>query len=88
MWDMASLGCSHISVAEPGRLAFLSGQIAATPGSEDVPKDLAGQAKLATASLAAALKELEASAQDIVMLRVYVVNATTRSVRAGRHPST
>lgn len=76
MWDMASLGFSHISVAEPGRLAFLSGQIAATPGSGEVPKDLAGQARLATASLAAALKELGASAQDIVMLRVYVVNAT------------
>ena len=76
MWDMASLGWSHISVAEPGRLAFLSGQIASTPGSEGVPEDLAGQAKLATASLGAALKELKASAQDIVMLRVYVVNAT------------
>lgn len=76
MWDMASLGWSHISVAEPGRLAFLSGQIASTPGREGVPEDLAGQAKLATASLAAALKELKASAQDIVMLRVYVVNAT------------
>jgi len=76
MWDMASLGFSHISVAEPGRLAFLSGQIAMTPGGGDVPKDLAGQAKIATDSLAAALKELEASAQDIVMLRVYVVNAT------------
>ena len=79
MWDMASLGFSHISVAEPGRLAFLSGQIAATPGSGEVPKDLAGQAKLATASLAAALKELGASAQDIVMLRVYVVNATSEA---------
>ena len=65
MWDMASLGFSHISVAEPGRLAFLSGQIAVTPGSEDVPKDLAGQAKLATASLAAALKDLEATAKTL-----------------------
>ena len=79
MWDMASLGWSHISVAEPGRLAFLSGQIAATPGGEDVPEDLAGQAKLTVASLAAALKELKASAQDIVMLRVYVVNATSEA---------
>jgi enamine deaminase RidA (YjgF/YER057c/UK114 family) len=79
MWDMASLGYSHISVAEPGRLAFLSGQIALTRGSEDVPEDLAGQAKLATASLAAALEELEATAQDIVMLRVYVVNATSEA---------
>ena len=79
MWDMASLGYSHISIAEPGRLAFLSGQIAVTDGSSEVPEDLAGQAKLATASLAAALKELEASAQDIVMLRVYVVNATSEA---------
>ena len=79
MWDMASLGYSHISVAEPGRLAFLSGQIAVMPGSGELPKDLAGQAKLATASLAAGLKDLEATAQDIVMLRVYVVNATSEA---------
>jgi len=79
MWDMASLGFSHISVAEPGRLAFLSGQIAATPGGGEVPNDLTGQAKLATASLAAGLKELGASAQEIVMLRVYVVNATSEA---------
>ena len=31
------------------------------------------------ASLAAALKDLEASAQDIVMMRVYVVKATTEA---------
>ena len=79
MWNMASLGWSHISVVEPGRLAFVSGQIAVTPGSTDVPEDLASQAKLATASLTAALKELEASPQDIVMLRVYVVNATSEA---------
>ncbi|WP_010186275.1 Rid family hydrolase [Sphingomonas sp. PAMC 26605] len=79
MWDMASGGFSQISVGEPGRIAFLSGQIAASPGSVAAPKDVAGQAKLATASLAAALEELEASAQDIVMMRVYVVNATTEA---------
>ena len=79
MWDMASLGWSHISVAEPGRLAFLSGQIAVAPGNGELPKDVAGQAILATASLAAALKDMEATAQDIVMLRVYVVNATSEA---------
>lgn len=77
MWDMASLGYSQISVAEPGRLAFLSGQIAAAPGSDAMPSDFASQAKLATASLSAALENLEESVQDIVMVRVYVVNATT-----------
>ncbi|WP_428675434.1 RidA family protein [Reyranella sp.] len=86
MWDMASVGYSHISVAEPGRIAFLSGQIAAAPGREDAPKDLAGQAKLAVASLAAALKELEASAQDIVMMRVYVVNATREAFQQAMTP--
>lgn len=79
MWDMGSLGYSHISVAEPGRLAFLSGQIAAAPGTTEVPDDVAGQAKIATASLAAALADLGATAQDIVMLRVYVVNATSEA---------
>jgi len=79
MWDMASLGYSHISVPEPGRLAFLSGQIAVTPGGKELPEDLAGQSKLATASLAAALTDLKATAQDIVMLRVYVVNATSEA---------
>ena len=86
MWDMASLGWSHTSIAEPGRLAFLSGQIAATPAGGDVPEDLASQAKLATASLAAALEELEASAQDVVMLRVYVVNATTEAFGQALNP--
>ena len=79
MWDMASRGYSQISVAEPGRLAFLSGQVAWRPSGEDMPKDLASQAELATASLAAALKELNASAQDILMLRVYVVDATNEA---------
>ncbi len=79
MWDMASRGWSQISVAEPGRLAYLSGQVAATPGGGDVPEDIAGQAELATASLAAALKDLEATAHDVVMLRVYVVNATSEA---------
>jgi enamine deaminase RidA (YjgF/YER057c/UK114 family) len=79
MWDMASRGWSQISVAAPGTLAFLSGQVAAAPGNQDVPDDVAGQARLATASLAAALKDLEATADDIVMLRVYVVNATSEA---------
>ena len=79
MWNMASGRFSQISIGELGRIAFVSGQIAATPGSEGAPKDVAGQATLATASLAAALQELEASAQDIVMMRVYVVNATTEA---------
>jgi enamine deaminase RidA (YjgF/YER057c/UK114 family) len=79
LWDMSSGGYSQISVAEPGRLAFLSGQVAWRPSGEDAPNDIPGQAKIAAANLAAALKELEASSQDIVLLRVYVVDATTEA---------
>lgn len=78
IWDMAAGGFSQISVAEPGRLALLSGQIAAAPESTDLPGDVAAQARLVTKNLDAALKELAASPQDIVMLRVYVVDATTQ----------
>ncbi len=77
IWDMASGGYSQISVAEPGRLAFLSGQVGWLPGCGGAPGDVAGQAKLAATNLAAALEELGASGQDIVLLRVYVVDATT-----------
>jgi enamine deaminase RidA (YjgF/YER057c/UK114 family) len=76
---MASGGYSQISVAEPGRIAFLSGQVAWRPSGEEAPNDIAGQAKIAAANLAAALRELEASSQDIIMLRVYVVDATTEA---------
>jgi enamine deaminase RidA (YjgF/YER057c/UK114 family) len=79
MWDMTAAGFSQISVAGSGRLAFLSGQIASTPDGGALPDDIAGQARMATASLAAALEELGASASDIVMLRVYVVDATTEA---------
>ncbi|RZL27762.1 MAG: translation initiation inhibitor protein [Sphingomonas sp.] len=77
IWDMASGGYSQISVAEPGRLAFLSGQVGWLPTGGEAPKDVTGQAKIAAANLAAALTELGASGQDIVMLRLYVVDATT-----------
>jgi enamine deaminase RidA (YjgF/YER057c/UK114 family) len=77
IWDMGSLGYSQISVAEPGRIAFLSGQVAWLPNGEEAPKDVTGQAKVVAVNLASALKELGASGKDIVMLRVYVVDATT-----------
>ncbi len=77
IWDMGSLGYSQISVAEPGRIAFLSGQVAWLPNSEEAPKDVTGQARVAAINLASALKVLGASGKDIVMLRVYVVDATT-----------
>lgn len=77
LWDMSAGGWAQISVAEPGRLAFLSGQVAGSPTVEQMPPDLASQAQLVASNLKKTLTELGASANDVVMVRLYVVNATT-----------
>lgn len=75
--DATAIGLSQISVAEAGRLAFLSGQTATPRDGGAIPHDLADQARAVAANLAAALKDLKASPDDVVLLRVYVVGATT-----------
>lgn len=78
IWNMSAGGFAQISVAEPGRLAFLSGQVAGAPdGAASIPLDLAGQAHIVSANLKKVLTELGASPDDVVMVRLYVVNATT-----------
>ena len=77
LWDMSAGGFSQISLAEAGRLAFLSGQVAGAPDGAPMPPDLPSQAQIVAANLKKTLTELGASANDIVMVRVYVVNATT-----------
>lgn len=74
--DATAIGNSQISVAEPGRLAFIAGQTATSRNGEPVPNDLAGQARVVASQLAAALRELGASPRDVVAFRMYVVNAT------------
>lgn len=76
MPDAGSLGYSQISVVEPGRLAFVSGQVAWTPGGEPPPESLAEQAKLVFENANAALRELGATTHDLAMVRVFVTDLT------------
>lgn len=76
IWDSTANGHSQISVAEAGRLAFLSGQVAVPAHGAASPRDLPGQAKLVAANLSAALGDLGASSRDVVLLRIYIVDAT------------
>lgn len=76
LFDMAARGFAQISVAEPGRLAFLSGQVAGAPDG-DMPPDLASQAGIVATNLKKSLADLGASVSDVVLIRVYVANATT-----------
>lgn len=77
MWDSTANGHSQISIAEAGRMAYLSGQIAASEDGSPVPTSVRGQAERVTTNLKAALEALGATARDIVMLRLYVVDGTT-----------
>lgn len=74
--DAGQLGYSQISIAGPGRLAFVSGQVAWERDEGRVPGTLEAQAQVVLSNLAHALAALGAGTQDIVQLRIYVVNLT------------
>lgn len=74
--DASAIGYSQISIVEPSRLAYISGQVAARPGGEPAPDDLDEQAAIVVANAKAALDAVGASSEDLVMVRVYVVDLT------------
>ncbi|OAN79260.1 hypothetical protein A8B82_07650 [Sulfitobacter sp. EhC04] len=69
--DTTAIGYAQISVAEPGRMAFVSGQVAS---AEAVEIGFDAQVADVMAKAAAALEALDATPADIVMARVYVVD--------------
>jgi enamine deaminase RidA (YjgF/YER057c/UK114 family) len=69
-------GYSQISIVKPGRMAYISGQVAWQPNGEPVPETLSGQMRMVSANAKAALVAVGATAHDIVMARVYLVNLT------------
>ena len=72
--DSKSIGYSQISVADAGRIAYVSGQIASKGNGEPAPDNIAEQTKWVVANLAGALDALDASTEHIVWLRIYVVD--------------
>ena len=74
--DAGKMGYSQISIVPPGRMAYLSGQVAWRPDGEAAPESLSEQMRLVAANAKAALSAMGAGAQDIVLARIYVVNLT------------
>lgn len=74
--DAGEIGYSQISIVEPGRMAYVSGQVAWLPHGEPVPENLAEQMKMVSKNVKAALDAIGATPHDIVIARVYVVNLT------------
>lgn len=80
--DASAMGYSQISVVEPGRMAFVSGQVAWRPGGEAPPADLAGQMKIVASNARAALAALGATPHDIVIARCFVTDLTPQRLEA------
>jgi enamine deaminase RidA (YjgF/YER057c/UK114 family) len=74
--NTAQIGYSQISVVTPGRMAYISGQVAWRPNGEPVPDSLGAQMEIVAANAKAALAAVGATAQDVVMARVYVTDLT------------
>ena len=74
--NVAAVGYSQISIVEPGRMAYVSGQVAWRPNGEPAPASLAEQMKIVAANAKAALDAVGATPHDIVIARVYLVDLT------------
>lgn len=91
------IGYSQISVVEPGRMAYISGQVALSPDGAPVPTNLADQMKVVARNARTALDALGASAKDIVIARCLVTDLTPERLEQvmpsllelfdGAHPS-
>lgn len=68
-------GFSHVTTSPPGKLVFISGQVAADAALQTVGgDDLGAQARQALSNLGEALKAAGASPSDVTMVRAYIVN--------------
>jgi enamine deaminase RidA (YjgF/YER057c/UK114 family) len=72
--NSAQMGYSQITTVEPGRMAYISGQVAWRPNGEPVPADLVEQAKIVAANAKAALDALGATPHDIVIARIFMTD--------------
>lgn len=72
--DAGKVGYSQITIVEPSRLAFVSGQVAWRADSGAVPGTLAEQTAIVIENLQSALAAIDASPQDIIQMRIYMTD--------------
>lgn len=84
--DAGNAGYSQISIVEPSRLAFVSGQVAWAREGGAAPGTLAEQTAIVIENLRGALKALDAGPHDIVQMRIYVTDlrSETQEIAMGQ----
>jgi len=74
-------GFSHITVSQPGTVAYIAGQVALAPDFSVVGgNDLGEQTKAAMQNVGLALQEIGASWDDVVRRTIYTVYPTEYEV--------
>ncbi|NJL03033.1 MAG: RidA family protein [Spirulinaceae cyanobacterium RM2_2_10] len=74
--NAGEMGYSQISIVEPGRMAYISGQVAWRPNGEAVPESLPEQMRIVSINTKAALDAIGAAPHDVVIARIYMTHLT------------
>lgn len=74
--NTGEIGYSQISIVEPGRMAYISGQVALRPNGEAVSESLMEQMSIVSVNAKTALESIGATPHDVVIARIYMVNLT------------
>lgn len=74
--NSGDIGYSQISIVEPGRMAYISGQVAWLPNGEAVPENLIDQMSIVSDNAKTALDAVGALPHDVVIARIYMVDLT------------
>ena len=74
--NSAEMGYSQVSIVEPGRMAYISGQVAWLPNGAPVPEDLVEQMRLVSQNARSALEAVGAKPEDVVIARIYMIDLT------------
>lgn len=86
--NAGEMGYSQISIIEPGRMAYISGQVAWQPNGEPVPEDLVEQMTLVSKNARSALEAVNAKPEHVVMARIYLVDLTPERLQQLMPPFT
>ena len=71
---------SHVAIAEPGRLAFIAGQVAVDAQGEIVgPHDVAAQTPVVLDNIGLILKDLGVGFSEVLALTTYIVGPESRA---------
>ncbi|MGS4887631.1 RidA family protein [Roseibium sp. MB-4] len=78
--DAGKIGYSQISIVEPKRLAFVSGQVAWSADVAPTPAAFSEQTALVVRNLERALEAIGSTPHDIVQMRIYVTDLTNETL--------